>query len=187
MNSLRLPGANVSRREFFSERDRFDAGRPREVGVSNGAGTDRPVLLAGGIVGFGFGGLLDVLLFHLVLRIHHLISGIVPPTTPRGLQLNLVADGLFSLTMVAIAAVGSVLLWRTLPLPDRSRAAGLLGGALVFGVGAFNLYDGTIDHYVLGLHHVTQWPPNPDVFDVLWVIGSVVLLAAGALAIRAER
>jgi hypothetical protein len=34
---------------------------------------------------------------------------------------------------------------------------------------------------------VTQWPPNPDVFDVLWVIGSVVLLAAGALAIRAER
>ena len=153
----------------------------------SGETNDRSVLLAGGVIGFGLGGLLDVLLFHLVLRAHHLISGIVPPTTPEGLQLNLVADGLFSLAMVGIAIVGFVPLWRALPLSDRSRALGLLTGAFVTGVGAFNFYDGTIDHYVLGLHHVTQWPPNPDIFDVLWIIGSMVLLAAGVLTIRAER
>lgn len=145
------------------------------------------MLWAGGVIGFGFGGLVDVLLFHLVLRVHHLISGIVPPTTARGLQLNLLADGLFSLTMVAIMTIGFVLFWRALPLSDETRSTGLFGGASVAGVGVFNLYDGTIDHYVLGLHHVTQWPPNPDVFDLLWVAGSVVLLVAGVLTIRAER
>lgn len=158
-----------------------------ETDGTDRTGTDRSVLLAGGIIGFGLGGLVDVLIFHLVLQVHHLISGIVPPTTPRGLRLNLVADGLFSLAMVAIVIAGFVLFWRTLPLADRSRSAGLFAGASVAGAGVFNLYDGTIDHYVLGLHHVTQWPPNPDLFDVLWVIGSVVLLAAGVLTIRAER
>lgn len=155
--------------------------------MSRSGEDDRSLLWAGGVIGFGLGGLIDVLLFHLVLRVHHLISGIIPPTTPRGLQLNLLADGLFSLGMVLIASGGFVVFWRTLPLADRSRSAGLLAGAVVTGVGAFNLYDGTIDHYVLGLHHVTQWPPNPGVFDVLWVIGSIVLLAAGVLTIRAER
>lgn len=157
------------------------------AGGDGDRGDDRSVLLAGGVIGFGFGGLVDVLVFHLVLRVHHLISGIVSPTTRRGLQLNLVADGLFSLAMMAIMTTGFVLFWRALPLSDESRSLGLFGGASVAGVGAFNFYDGTIDHYVLGLHHVTQWPPNPDVFDVLWVVGSIVLLAAGVLTIRAER
>jgi uncharacterized membrane protein len=148
---------------------------------------DRSLIIAGGVIGFGFGGLVDVVIFHLILQIHHLISGIVPPTTPQGLRLNLLADGLFSLVMVLIMSGGFVLFWRTLPYADRSRATAVFTGAVVVGIGGFNFYDGTIDHYVLGLHHTVQWPPNPSVFDLIWLIGSIVLLVAGALTIRAEQ
>jgi uncharacterized membrane protein len=148
--------------------------------------TDRPLLRAGVVLGFGLGGLVDVLIFHLVLRTHHLISGWVPPTTPRALQLNLVADGAFSLLMLAIMAVGFRMLWRTAERSDVPWSAGLYAGAVVVGMAIFNLYDGTVDHYVLEMHHVTQGL-RPDAFDVLWVVGSVVLLVAGVLVVRAER
>ena len=87
------------------------------------------------------------------------------------------------MTMLA----GFVLFWRTLPHADGSRATAVFTGAVIIGVGGFNFHDGTIDHYVLGLHHAVQWPPNPGPFDLVWVIGSIVLLVAGALMIRAER
>jgi uncharacterized membrane protein len=144
-----------------------------------------PLAAAGGVVGFGLGGLIDVLLFHLVLGEHHLISGVVDPTTRAGLRLNLLADGLFCLLMLGIMSVGFGLLWRAAPRPDVPWSAHRFAAAAVVGAGAFNLYDGVIDHYVLGLHHTTF--PALDVYDLVWVAGSLFLIAAGALALRAER
>jgi uncharacterized membrane protein len=145
----------------------------------------RPLTTAGGVIGFGLGGLVDVLLFHLVLQEHHLISGLVDPTTRAGLRLNLIADGLFCLLMLGIMGVGFGLLWMAAPRPDVPWSANRFVAATVIGAGAFNLYDGVIDHYVLGLHHTTY--PALDGYDLVWVVGSLVLLAAGSLALRAER
>jgi uncharacterized membrane protein len=146
---------------------------------------DRPLVVAGGVMGFGLGGLLDVLLFHFVLQEHHLVSGLVDPTTRAGLRLNLVADGLFCLAMLAVMGAGFVLLWRTAPRSDVPWSASRFAAATVLGMGAFNLYDGVVDHYVLGLHHTTF--PALDAYDLVWVVGSLVLLAAGTVALRAER
>ncbi|MFC6726820.1 DUF2243 domain-containing protein, partial [Halobium palmae] len=54
-------------------------------------------LVGAGTFGFGLSGVVDVLLLHLVLQWHHLISNVVAPTTLAGLRTNLVADGLFTL------------------------------------------------------------------------------------------
>ncbi|KTG10799.1 hypothetical protein AUR64_06300 [Haloprofundus marisrubri] len=167
--------------------------REREVGSRTASAaetaeqtTDRPLLRAGVVLGVGLGGLVDVLVFHLILRTHHLISGWVPPTTPQALQLNLLADGAFSMLMLAIMAVGFGMLWKTADRPDVPWSAGLYAGAVVVGMALFNIYDGTVDHYLLEMHHVTQGL-QPDAFDVLWLVGSVVLLVAGLLVVRAER
>ncbi|QCJ47170.1 MULTISPECIES: DUF2243 domain-containing protein [Haloprofundus] len=168
------------------ERRNGTAERPARTGTDVEETTDRPLLRAGVVLGFGLGGLVDVLVFHLVLQTHHLISGWVPPTTPQALQLNLVADGLFSLLMLAIMAVGFWMLWKTADRPDVPWSAGTYAGAVVVGTALFNLYDGTVDHYILEMHHVTQGL-QPDAFDLLWLVGSVVLLIAGLLVVRAER
>jgi uncharacterized membrane protein len=149
--------------------------------------TDRPLLVAGGLLGFGLGGLLDVLLFHFVLQTHHLLSGIYPPTTMEALRFNLVADGLFSIGMILVMTVGFVLTWRALTRAgaEARSSGGAYAGAVVVGIALFNLYDGIVDHYILGLHHATT--PRLDIYDVVWVVASLVLLAAGLLVLRAER
>lgn len=65
-------------------------------------GVTRRALLAAGVLGFGFSGLIDVLVIHHVLQWHHLVSGIYPTTTMDGLRTNIFADGLFSIGMVII-------------------------------------------------------------------------------------
>jgi uncharacterized membrane protein len=44
-------------------------------------GTTRRALLGAGIAGFGYSGLIDVLLLHLVFQWHHILSGIYTMST----------------------------------------------------------------------------------------------------------
>ena len=52
-------------------------------------------------------------------------------------------------------------------------------GALLLGAGGFQLYDGIVQHKLLGLHqiryHVTLWP-----YDLTWNLIAAVMIAAGA-------
>src|SRR6056297_1695427 len=64
-------------------------------------------LVAAGTFGFGFSGLVDVLVLHHVLQWHHLVSGIYPMDTLAGLRTNILADGLFSLAMLVLAGIGA--------------------------------------------------------------------------------
>jgi len=53
-------------------------------------------------------------------------------------------------------------------------------GALLLGTGAFQLYDGVVQHKLLRLHqiryHVSLWP-----YDLAWDVVAAVLVALGAL------
>jgi uncharacterized membrane protein len=155
--------------------DRRSAARPT---------ADRSTLLAAAALGVGLGGLLDVILFHLVLQTHHLVSGIVPPTSLQGLRTNVLADGLFSLVMLLVMGVAAVRLWSTLVEADPARppSASAVGGAAVVGLGAWNVFDVVVDHALLGLHHATY--PVLDVYDLGWFVASLVLVGAGWLAVR---
>lgn len=144
-------------------------------------GVPRRALIAAGVVGFGFSGLIDVLVLHLVLQWHHLVSGLYPQNTMPGLRTNLLADGLFSIAMVVIVGIGAGLLWRserrtTSPLPLRP-----IAGAAVVGLGVFDLYDALVDHIILGLHQPLS---RGGVYNPHWIAISLVFILGGLYIYR---
>ena len=141
----------------------------------------RRALIAAGIVGFGFSGLIDVLLLHLVLQWHHLLSGLYSQTTMSGLRINILADGLFSIAMVVIMGIGGGLLWKSErrtanPLPVRP-----LAGALLVGLGVFDLYDALVDHILLGLHQPLS---QGGTYNLHWIAISLLFIGAGGYIYR---
>jgi uncharacterized membrane protein len=138
----------------------------------------RSAVCAGGLIGVGVAGFVDETVFHQILHWHHFWDGGTPGAA-------LVSDGLFHAgSWLALVAGGFWLaeLRRRGTAGTRAWVAGILGGA-----GAFQLYDGTVQHKLLGLHqiryHVTIWP-----YDLVWDLAAVAaLLAAAALLWRRPR
>jgi uncharacterized membrane protein len=137
----------------------------------------RSLLWPAVLVGIGVAGSLDEIVLHQLLRWHHFYD--------RGSQAaGLIADGIFHLGSVAALATGLVLLvgrWRVGREPlARAAAAGILLGA-----GGFNLYDGIVQHKLLGLHQVRAGAPDNLPYDAAFVGVAAVLLLAGLLLLRA--
>jgi len=141
----------------------------------------RRALLAAGVFGFGFSGLIDVVVLHHVLQLHHLLSGLYPMDTLSGLRRNLRADGLFSLTMIAIAGVGAGLLWQSERRTDAPLAVRPVAGAAVIGLGIFDLFDVLVDHVLLGLH---QPASQGGYYNSHWAVVSLLLVGAGTYLYR---
>jgi len=74
-------------------------------------------------------------------------------------------------------------------LADAHRRGGFVPkqwwGGLLLGVGGFQLYDGIVQHKLLGLHqiryHVTIWP-----YDLTWNIIAFIMILAGVLLMKGE-
>ncbi|MGZ3146100.1 DUF2243 domain-containing protein [Lentzea chajnantorensis] len=132
-------------------------------------------MLAAIVLGLGIGGFLDGIVIHQLLGWHHVLSGWYPE---EDMRLMMVGDGLFHLLCLVLVLVGTALLNRRAPLPDRV----LLGGVLV-GWGVFNLVEGVVDHQVLGIHHVR---PGPDqlAYDLAFLASGAALLALGLVFAR---
>jgi uncharacterized membrane protein len=141
---------------------------------------ERTVLLGGGVFGFGFGALIDVLVFHLVLQWHHLLSARIPVTTLGGLRTNIYFDGVFSLVTVGVMAVGAAVIWRALNGSDRRYSAVRTIGSVLVGIGAFNVFDGVVDHYVLHIHDVVH---GTRALNPHWIGASLLLLGLGILVL----
>ena len=140
-------------------------------------------LLAAGVFGFGFSGLIDVLVLHHVLQWHHLVSGLYPMDTLSGLRINVFADGLFSLTMLVIAGVGAGLLWRAERRTVVPLAVRPVAGAAVIGLGVFDVFDAVVDHALLGLHRPVGPGGQPlslgGRYNPHWIVVSLLFVAAG--------
>jgi uncharacterized membrane protein len=136
----------------------------------------RSLLWPAVLVGIGAAGSLDEIVLHQLLRWHHLYD--------RGSQAaGLIADGIFHLGSTTMLVIGLVLLvqrWPTGRDPLRQAAAGILVGA-----GGFNLYDGLIQHKLLGLHQVRAGAPNNLPYDLVFIGVAAVMLLAGLLLLRA--
>lgn len=141
----------------------------------------RSLLLAGGTIGFGFGAVVDVVIFHQILQTHHLLSGFYDPYTLDGVRTNVLFDGLFTAAMLGITCVGLVLLWRLVNGTDERFSSRFLAGAILVGAGVFNVFDGIVDHYVLDLHNVLH---GTEAWNPHWVVVSVLLLGLGAFVLR---
>ena len=136
---------------------------------------------AAGIFGFGFSGLIDVIVIHHILQWHYLVSAIYPTNTLTGLRTNIFADGLFSLGMVIIMGIGGGLVWRSERRTNTPLAIRPLAGAAVIGLGAFDLYDVIVDHVLLGLHHAVS---QGGKYDPLWAVVSLFIILVGIYVYR---
>lgn len=146
---------------------------------------------AGVLLGIGLGGFFDGIVLHQLLQWHHMLSdhGDYTVTTVAGLEVNTLWDGLFhTLTYIAVA-VGLLLLWRAARLPHAPWSTKLFGGVLLMGWGTFNLIEGTVNHHLLGIHHVNETVSRSqwkwwDLAFLLW--GAVMLIGGWTLARAGE-
>jgi uncharacterized membrane protein len=147
----------------------------------------RRLMTAGILLGIGFGGFVDGIVLHQILQWHHMLTstGDHPATTVAGLETNTVWDGLFHVG-AWLAAFAGVWLLASAQRDGARTSTPLLSGLILAGWGTFNLVEGTIDHHILGIHHVhsgdAQWA-----YDLGFLLLGALLLAGGlALARRAE-
>jgi uncharacterized membrane protein len=135
------------------------------------------LLWPGVLVGIGVAGTLDEVVLHQLLRWHHFYD--------RGSQAaGLISDGIFHLGSTAVLAVGLILLverYRAGAGPLRRGVAGVLLGA-----GGFNLYDGLVQHKLLGLHQVRGGAADNLPYDLAFVGLAAVVLLAGVALLRSS-
>ncbi len=106
--------------------------------------------------------------------------------TAVGLETNTLWDGLFHASTWVVSLAGVLLLASAMRRGFRGSALYVFG-LMAAGWGTFNLVEGTVDHHILGIHHVragdTQWA-----YDLgFLLLGALLLLGGLALARHEER
>lgn len=119
----------------------------------------------------GAGGMaaVDQIVFHQLLQWHHFFDHGVP-------IIGIVSDGLLHAAELLAIVIGVFLLidlsQRRLLLKQWAWAGGFLG------MGAFQLFDGIINHKVLGIHQI-RYGVDLFYYDLIWNLSALALLAIG--------
>jgi uncharacterized membrane protein len=144
----------------------------------------RPLIAAATLLGIGLGGFVDGIVFHQILQTHQMLTGKLPPTSVRNIEINMFWDGLFHAFTWASTMTGMALLWQAGKRPDVPWSTRTFVGGQALGWGLFNLVEGVIDHHILHIHHVTE-TENHLVWDLAFLASGVVLAGVGLALIRA--
>lgn len=134
-------------------------------------------LWSGFFFGLGIVAFVDETVFHQLLHWHHFYD---KSTT----DIGLVSDGLFHafsfFATIAASFMFSDLRRRNALWPKR-----WFGGVL-FGGGAFQLYDGTIQHKIMRLHQIRY---HVDIlpYDLVWNILAAIMVVIGLVLLRSTR
>ena len=138
---------------------------------------DGRIASAGLFLGLGMGGFVDGIVFHQLLQLHGMLTAVHPKVDVASVELNMFWDGVFHALTWVLTAIGVLKLWRAGTMRGLWSGHVLAGGALL-GWGVFNLVEGIVDHYLLGIHHVVE-RLGPSVYDALFVGSGLVLGVAG--------
>ena len=138
------------------------------------------------LLGIGLGGFLDGILLHQIAHWHQMLSAAMPPDSIEAMRRNMTADGWFHLATWLVTFAGVMTLWSATRGPGPLPATRTLCGYMLVGWGAFNLVEGIVDHHLLELHHVRDLPTHMPVYDWLFLVLSIGLVALG-LALRDGR
>ncbi len=143
---------------------------------------------AGIVLGLGFGGFVDGIVLHQILQWHHMLTEAgYPPDSVRNLQINTLADGLFHALTWVISLVGLAMLYRATVGRQHRPSGRVLAGAMIMGWGIFNLVEGLLNHYILGIHHVRPGP-NQALYDAAFLaLGAVLTLMGWWISRSRER
>lgn len=126
-------------------------------------------LWTGLLFGLGVIAFIDEVIFHQLLHWHHFYD-------KSTANIGLVSDGLFH-AFSFFATIGSAFL-----LADLHRKHGFwvkrwLSGIFI-GAGAFQLYDGIIQHKLMKLHQI-RYNVNILPYDVVWNVLAAILILIG--------
>lgn len=144
---------------------------------------------SGLLFGLGLGGFFDGIVLHQVLQWHHMVSSWYPPSTLENLRLNTLWDGVFHSATYVFVIVALYLFWKVAHrgriVWSGRRAAGLL----LVGWGAFNVTEGLVDHWLLGIHHVNETVPRQQwlIWDLGFLTWGALMLLTGWLFMRVAR
>ena len=128
---------------------------------------------SGVLFGIGVAAFVDETVFHQILHWHHFYDR---STT----DIGLVSDGIFH-AFGWFAVVIALFMVADLRRRDELWWTRWVGGSLL-GAGAFQLYDGTIQHKLMGLHQI-RYDVDLLAYDVTWNVIAVLLIVAGVVLI----
>ncbi|MCC3295986.1 DUF2243 domain-containing protein [Arthrobacter sp. zg-Y411] len=134
-------------------------------------------LLSGALFGIGVAAFVDEVVFHQLLQWHHFYDR---STTAAGLF----SDGLFH-AFGWFAVVAGLFLFADLRRWHEVILQPWAGGVLL-GAGAFQLYDGTVQHKLMGLHQI-RYEVDLLVYDTVWNAVAVLLMLSGAVLLWRTR
>jgi uncharacterized membrane protein len=127
-------------------------------------------MLATFAIGVGLMAAVDVIVFHQILAWHHFYDHSAP-------QVGLLSDGLLHTAEIVVIVAGFFM------FADLRRRQALTPvsawGGLFLGAGVFQLFDGLVNHKLLGLHQV-RYGVDLLPYDLAWNIAGAVLLLVGA-------
>lgn len=143
------------------------------VTTGGGSGTR-----SGLLVGVGVAAFVDETVFHQLLHWHHFYDRSTPDAA-------LVSDGIFH-AVGWFALVAGLFWFAALRHRADLHLARWVGGLLI-GAGGFQLYDGTVQHKVLGLHQI-RYHVDLLTYDLTWNLVAVLLVLGGTVVtMRAAR
>ena len=134
-------------------------------------------LAAGVLLGLGAVAFVDEVVFHQLLHWHHFYDKSTS-------DVGLVSDGLFH-AFSWFATVAGLFLAGQLRR-DRAFHGRRFTGGLLAGAGFFQLYDGLVQHKLLGLHQI-RYQVDLLPYDLVWNIIAGIILGAGVALILATR
>lgn len=145
----------------------------------------RSLVTAATVLGIGLGGFVDGILFHQILQLHSMLSATLPKVGIANIEINMFWDGLFHAFTWIMTTIGVVMLFRAgarrvVPWSGKAFTA-----ALFLGWGLFNLIEGVIDHYLLGIHHVVE-RFGLSVADHAFIASAIIFIVVGWLVVRAN-
>lgn len=129
------------------------------------------------LVGIGIMAAVDEIVFHQILRWHHFFD--LATST-----VGIVSDGLLHAVELVFIVLGFFLLLDQRRRQTLDPSWAWAGG--IIGMGAFQLFDGIVDHKLLRLHQI-RYVDDLIYYDVAWNVAALVLILTGsALALRAR-
>ena len=130
-------------------------------------------VISGILFGLGLVAFIDETLFHQLLHWHHFYD-----KSTR--EIGLVSDGLFH-AFSFFATIGGFFMLADLKRRNAFRKK-RWWGAVFFGAGAFQLYDGTIQHKIMRIHQI-RYVENVIVYDIVWNMIAIAMIIIGGILI----
>jgi len=129
---------------------------------------------SGFLFGVGFAAFIDEMVFHQLLHWHHFYD-------QSTMEVGLISDGLFH-AFSWVATVASLFMLADLRRRNAHQQTKWWGGMLT-GAGAFQLYDGIIQHKLMRIHQI-RYDVNLLPYDLTWNLIAVLMLIIGIVLLR---